>query len=103
MQTTETVLPEINTDDEHIIQLRKQVEIALESVRGYLQADGGDLKLHTVDNDSVEIEFLGACIACSMSEMTLKLGIEQAIFKSVPQIKEVKVKGKLFESEQVIE
>ena len=73
--------------------LFKQVKEVLESVRGYLQADGGDLNVLEVGPDYVEIEFLGACTACSMSDMTLKLGIEQAIFKSIPCIKEVRVRS----------
>lgn len=73
--------------------LFKHVKEVLESVRGYLQADGGDLNVLEVGPDYVEIEFLGACTACSMSDMTLKLGIEQAIFKSIPCIKEVRVRN----------
>lgn len=67
--------------------LLDRVERALESVRTYLRTDGGDLRVHTVTPEGVlEIELLGACSACSMSEMTMKAGVEQAVLRAVPEI-----------------
>jgi Fe-S cluster biogenesis protein NfuA len=71
-------------------ELYPRIERALESIRSYLQADGGDLRIHAITPDHVlEIELLGACITCSMSDMTLKLGIEQAVKTAVPEIQKV--------------
>ncbi len=72
-------------------ELLERVERALESVRGYLRTDGGDLRVRGItDEQVVEIELLGACSACSMSEMTMKAGVEQAVLRSVPEIKAVR-------------
>ena len=74
----------------HQHELYPKIEKALESVRSYLQADGGDLRIHAIlPNRTLEIQFLGACNACSMNEMTLKLGIEQVVKNAVPEIERV--------------
>lgn len=70
--------------------LIKKVEEALDQVRPYLQADGGNVSLLEITSDHiVKLELLGACKSCSMSMMTLKAGIEESIKRSVPEIKAV--------------
>lgn len=67
--------------------LRNRIEAALESLRPFLQADGGDVSLLEITEDKkVKIEFLGACKSCSMNIMTFKAGIEEAIRKAAPEI-----------------
>lgn len=67
--------------------LEKRVEEALEQIRPYLQADGGNVSLLEITDDKiVKLELLGACKSCSMSMMTLKAGIEETIKRSVPEI-----------------
>jgi Fe-S cluster biogenesis protein NfuA len=69
------------------IELQEKVEKALESIRPYLEADGGDVKvLEITDEMVVKLELLGACGSCPMSTMTLKAGVEEAIKKAVPEI-----------------
>jgi Fe-S cluster biogenesis protein NfuA len=71
--------------------LMEQVEIALKTIRPYLEADGGDVKVVSIDEDYVvHLELLGACGTCPMSAMTLKAGVEEAIRRYVPQITGVK-------------
>ena len=66
------------------------VEKALDSIRPYLEADGGNVKLLDISSDMVvSLELLGACASCSMSTMTLKAGVEEAIKKAVPSIRSV--------------
>jgi Fe-S cluster biogenesis protein NfuA len=68
----------------------EKVESALEGVRPYLKADGGDVKVLNLDADyTLTLEFVGSCISCSMASMTFKAGIEEAILKNVPEIKKV--------------
>ncbi|WP_022835863.1 NifU family protein [Salisaeta longa] len=70
--------------------LRNQIEEALDTIRPYLMADGGSVRvLNITDDHVVELELLGACGSCPMSTMTLRAGIEQALKRSVPQIKRV--------------
>jgi Fe-S cluster biogenesis protein NfuA len=67
--------------------LYARVELALDNIRPYLVADGGDVKLIEIDNDNVvQVELLGACGACPMSPMTMKAGIEEAIKRVAPEI-----------------
>ncbi|MEL6191060.1 MAG: NifU family protein [Bacteroidota bacterium] len=67
--------------------LRLKIETALDSIRDYLKSDGGDVKVHGLREDMVlEVELLGNCEACSMSNMTMKAGIEQVIKRSIPEI-----------------
>lgn len=71
-------------------ELRQQIEDALESIRPYLNADGGSVRLVSVTPDMVvELELLGACGTCPMSAMTLRAGIEQTLKKAIPQIARV--------------
>ena len=70
--------------------MRKRVEEALDSIRPYLVADGGDVELIEITDDLiVRVELKGACQACSMSKMTMKAGIEETIKRAVPEIKHV--------------
>ena len=63
---------------------------ALERIRPYLQSDGGDIKLIEVtDNMTVKVKLTGACHGCPHSMQTLKAGVEQAVKKEVPEIREV--------------
>lgn len=67
--------------------LRTKVEEALEQIRPYLQADGGNVSLLEITSDKVvKLELLGACKSCSMSAMTLKAGIEESIKRAAPEI-----------------
>jgi len=71
-------------------ELRDEIENALDTIRPYLMADGGSVRLLNVTSDYVvELELLGACGSCPMSTMTLRAGIEQALKRSVPQVKRV--------------
>lgn len=71
-------------------QLYNAVEEALGSIRPYLEADGGDVKiLEITDDNVVRLELLGACGSCPMSAMTFKAGIEEAIRREVPQVKRI--------------
>lgn len=70
--------------------LLNRVEVALTTIRPYLVADGGDVKLLDISEDMiVTLEMLGNCGSCPMSAMTLKAGVEEAIKKEVPEIKGV--------------
>lgn len=80
-------------NNESVMQedLIQQVEKALESIRPYLQADGGNVQVLDVSADGiVRLELLGACGSCPMSAMTFKAGIEEAIKREVPGIKGIK-------------
>ena len=71
--------------------LRKKIEASLDSIRPYLQSDGGDVRLVNINEDlSVELELLGACETCTMSNMTMKAGIEEAIKKVAPEVVSVR-------------
>ena len=67
--------------------LHARIEETLDSIRPYLMADGGSVRLQNVTDDMVvELQLLGACGTCPMSMMTLRAGIEQAIKRAVPDV-----------------
>lgn len=71
-------------------ELKKNVEKALAEIRPFLQSDGGDISLISIDEDtSVKVRLEGNCIGCSVNQMTLKSGVEMTIKKYAPQIQEV--------------
>jgi Fe-S cluster biogenesis protein NfuA len=70
--------------------MREKVEKALEKVRPSLQADGGDVELVEVGEDGVvKVRLKGACAGCPMSQMTLKMGIEQLLKEEIPEVTSV--------------
>jgi Fe-S cluster biogenesis protein NfuA len=70
--------------------LETKIHQALDSIRPYLQTDGGDITFVELTNDNVvKVKLLGACNGCPMSIQTLKLGVEKAVQNFIPEIKEV--------------
>ena len=71
-------------------ELQSKIEIALDEIRPFLQSDGGDISLVSVDDGKVvKVRLEGACVGCTVNQMTLKSGVEMTIKKHVPQIEEV--------------
>ncbi len=69
------------------MEMRDKIEQALDSIRPYLEADGGNVKVVELTEDMVlRLELLGACSSCPMSTMTLKAGVEEAIKRAIPEI-----------------
>ncbi len=69
------------------MSLLDQVEAALDTIRPYLETDGGDVSVEEITPEGVvRLKLLGSCGSCPMSIMTLKAGIEGAIMKAVPEI-----------------
>lgn len=76
----------IMTSDE----LKIKVEQALEEIRPFLQSDGGDISLVSIDdNRLVRVKLEGNCVGCTVNQMTLKSGVEMTIKKHAPQIEKV--------------
>jgi Fe-S cluster biogenesis protein NfuA len=69
--------------------MKEQVETALNKVRPSLQADGGNVELVDIEDGIVKVRLVGACAGCPMSQMTLKMGIENFLKKEIPEVKEV--------------
>lgn len=70
--------------------LKNKIETALDSIRPYLEADGGNVRVVDLDENMVlKIEMLGNCGSCPMSTMTLKAGVEEAIKRAIPEITRV--------------
>jgi Fe-S cluster biogenesis protein NfuA len=70
--------------------MREKVEIALNSMRPFLQADGGDVELVDITDDmEVQLRLTGNCSSCNISHITMKAGIENGIKNAIPEIKRV--------------
>ncbi|WP_452597724.1 NifU family protein [Pontimicrobium sp. MEBiC01747] len=71
-------------------ELKLNVEKALAEIRPFLQSDGGDISLLSIeDGKLVKVQLQGACVGCSVNQMTLKSGVEMTIKKYAPQIEQV--------------
>jgi len=71
-------------------ELLKRVNKTIDLLRPYLQSDGGDIEvLDITDEYVVKVRLQGACENCKFSFYTLRAGVEQALRKEVPEIKEV--------------
>jgi Fe-S cluster biogenesis protein NfuA len=73
-------------------ELIRRVENSLDNIRPYLEADGGNIRVLDISKDNVvKLEFVGNCGTCRMSTMTFKAGVEEAIRKSVPEVRSIEV------------
>ena len=71
-------------------EIRLNIEKALDEIRPFLQNDGGDISLISIENDKlVNVQLEGNCTSCSVNQMTLKNGVEATIIKYAPQIKRI--------------
>lgn len=71
--------------------LYPKIQAALDSIRPYLMADGGNVEIVEITTDNhLYLNLLGACKSCNMSAMTFKAGVEEAIRREVPEIVSVK-------------
>jgi len=73
----------------NVQELRINVETALQEIRPYLEADGGNISLVEITDSTVSVQLEGACLGCSVNQMTLKNGVEATIKRHAPQIKRV--------------
>jgi Fe-S cluster biogenesis protein NfuA len=82
----------MNTEVLKGTELSERIEAALNSIRPYLEADGGNVRVLEFTSEQVlKLEFVGACGTCPMSTMTFKAGVEEAIKRMVPEIKKIEV------------
>jgi Fe-S cluster biogenesis protein NfuA len=77
----------------HPVPVEQRVRGALESVLPYLESHGGSVELLGVDEGVAHLRLQGSCSGCPSSSMTLKLAIEEAIFKVAPDVEEVRAEG----------
>lgn len=70
--------------------MREKIEIALNSMRPFLQADGGDVELVDItENMEVHLRLMGNCSSCDISHITMKAGIENGIKSALPEVTRV--------------
>jgi Fe-S cluster biogenesis protein NfuA len=71
-------------------EVRSKVLVALDQLRPFLHADGGDMELIDITDDAiVQVRLLGSCSDCSMSQMTIRGGLEEALKMAAPELKGV--------------
>lgn len=75
--------------EQHTEILKTQVEDALESIRPFLNKDGGDIELIRIEGSTVYVKLLGNCSSCPVSFSTMKLGVENTIKEKIPEITRV--------------
>jgi len=77
-------------DSKNLEEIIGRVRSAIDEVRPYMITDGGNVELVEVTGDlTVKVRLMGACDGCPFSFLTLKAGIEQAIRKKFPEMKEL--------------
>ena len=69
--------------------LAQRVTEVIDSIRPYIQGDGGDIELVSIDDGVVRVRLRGACSSCPHALMTLKMGVERHMRERVPEIKAV--------------
>ncbi len=70
--------------------ISQRAQKALDDLRPYLEADGGDISLEEITPEGIaRVKLHGACCGCAMSPMTMKAGVEEAIKRVAPEIRSV--------------
>ncbi len=68
----------------------EQIEAALDTIRPYLKEDGGEIEVVEISDDHIlKVRLLGNCETCPMSFTTMKAGVEEAVKRAIPEIKEI--------------
>jgi Fe-S cluster biogenesis protein NfuA len=70
---------------------RERVQAVLDRVRPFMQADGGDIELVSIDNNSADVRLTGMCAGCPSAHMTLYLGVETAIREELPEFGQLRL------------
>lgn len=69
------------------VELEEKIRTVLLELRPFFEADGGDIEFVEITDEGVlKVKLMGACSDCSMSMMTLKSGVEEAVKKIAPEI-----------------
>jgi len=66
--------------------MKERVEKIIDKIRPALQADGGNIELVDVIDGIVKVRLMGACAGCPGAQMTLKMGVEKALKKEIPEV-----------------
>ena len=72
------------------LDFNQRVARVIDAIRPYIQGDGGDIELVSVEDDGiVKVRLSGACSGCPHAAMTLKMGVERTLREHVPEVREV--------------
>jgi Fe-S cluster biogenesis protein NfuA len=71
--------------------MKQRVQDVVDKIRPLLQADGGDIELVDVQEQTgvVKVRLQGACRGCPSAAMTLKMGVERHLKEHVPEVREL--------------
>lgn len=70
-------------------KIEKKIINVIDTIRPYLISDGGDIEFIKFEDGIVYIKMLGACAGCSLIDLTLKEGIEEALVNEIPEVQAV--------------
>ena len=70
---------------------KENIQAVLDRVRPFLNADGGDIELVSVDGNSAAVRLTGVCAGCPGAHMTLHVGIEAALRDEIPEFDTLRV------------
>jgi len=70
---------------------RERIQVVLDRVRPFLQADGGDIELVHVSGNSADVRLTGMCAGCPSAHMTLHVGVEAAIRDEIPEFETLRL------------
>lgn len=73
----------------HPVPVQERVVGALDEMRPYLDAHGGDVRLLGIEDGVVRLQLRGSCSGCPSSAVTLRHGIEEAIYRAAPDVERI--------------
>ncbi len=76
--------------DDNAIIIGKIKEV-LNTVRPYLQSDGGDIKYIKFSDGILYVKMIGACVGCGLIANTMNDGIKMIMLDEVPEVLEIEM------------
>ena len=73
----------------HPVPVEERVAGALDEMRPYLDSHGGDVRLLGIEGGVVRLQLQGSCSGCPSSAVTLRHGIEEAIYRAAPDVERI--------------
>ena len=89
MPDTNQLNPDTASDGAPDASFEEKLRAVLDKVRPFLQMDGGDIELVSIEDKNAVVRLTGACHGCPSAVYTLKMGVEQAIRKEIPDFGEL--------------
>ncbi len=77
--------------EENVSEIKKRIKVVLDTIRPYLQADGGDIEFVSYEDGILFVKMIGACVGCGLIDYTMNDGIKMIMLDEVPEVLDIQI------------